>query len=491
MGATTKKHMNFKEIAAYSLGLFGFQAIVGLLNSYQAEFDASVLGADIAIVGILILIAKILSAVFDPFVGNMIDRSKSKNGKFKSMILKSIIPLLVMSAVVFINVPFKNNQMATYIWIFVTYLLWSLAMTLGDVPSQGIASALTPNPTERTNVVSISNTFKQIGFSACVVIVPIVCLIIPNGSKVFVKSGETDTPMIANEYFWTAVLTAVLGCALFALIPLLNKERVPYVAGEKTTFKDMLNALKTNKPFMLVIISYFLGFGRQMSMGIQVQAANTILGSQNLVAVLGIVTAVGSMISMALCPVLIKKMGEKKVYIMLSVYGFVVSVLSFAVGYFWFRNPQNMVLTILFYASLFLIGLQFAAVTLMPMIMTADCVDYYEYETGKRKEGAAYSILTLTIKVCLALGTALGLVFIQFSGYSDTVSQIAAGTASGFTNSTKDIVFFAYTVVPGILALISIFPMLKYDIVGKKKQDIADELQKRRAKTAEAVKEQN
>ena len=42
--------MNFKEIAAYSLGLFGFQAIVGLLNSYQAEFDASILGADIAVV---------------------------------------------------------------------------------------------------------------------------------------------------------------------------------------------------------------------------------------------------------------------------------------------------------------------------------------------------------------------------------------------------------------------------------------------------------
>lgn len=35
--ATKKKYMNFKEIAAYSLGLFGFQAIVGLLNSYQAE----------------------------------------------------------------------------------------------------------------------------------------------------------------------------------------------------------------------------------------------------------------------------------------------------------------------------------------------------------------------------------------------------------------------------------------------------------------------
>lgn len=486
LGATTEKHMNFKEIAAYSLGLFGFQAIVGLLNSYQAEFDASILGADIAVVGILILVAKILSAVFDPVVGSMIDRSKSKRGKFKSMILKSIIPLLVMTAAVFINVPFKENRTATYIWIFVTYLVWSLAMTLGDVPSQGIASVLTPNPTERTNVVSISNTFKQIGFSACVVIVPIACLIIPGGSKVFVKSGETDMPMIAPEYLWTAILTAVFGCALFALIPLLNKERVPYVSGEKTTAKDMFKALKDNKPLMLVIVSYFLGFGRQMSMGIQVQAANTILGSQNLVAVLGIVTAVGSMISMAICPLLIKKMGEKKVYILLSVYGFVASALSFVVGHFWFKNPDNTVLTVLFYASLFLIGLQFAAVTLMPMIMTADCVDYYEFETGKRMEGAAYSILTLTIKVCLALGTALGLVFIQVSGYSDTVAQIAAGTASGFSEKTKDIVFFAYTVVPGFLALISIFPIFKYDIVGKKKQDIADELQKRRTRaTAE------
>ena len=286
--------------------------------------------------------------------------------------------------------------------------------------------------------------------------------------------------MISSEYFFTALLTAVLGCILFALIPMLNKERVAYVASEKTTFKDMIGALKNNKPFMLVIVSYFLGFGRQMAMGIQVQAANVILGSQNLVAVLGIVTAVGSMISMALCPVLIKKMGEKKTYILLSVYGFAVSVLSFIIGHFYFISPENKVLMVLFYVSLFLIGLQFGAVTLMPMIMTADCVDYYEYETGKRMEGAAYSILTLTIKVCLALGTALGLVFIQVSGYSDTVTQIANGAATGFDLGTKDLVFFAYTVVPGILALLSIFPIFKYDVVGEKKAKIASELAARR-----------
>lgn len=477
----SKKYLSFKEIAAYSLGLFGFQAIVGLLNSYQAEFDSLILGANIAIVGILILVAKIISAVADPIVGSLVDRSKSKHGKFKSMIMYSVVPLLVFTAVVFVKVPF--NGFGLYAWIFITYLIWSIAMTMGDVPSQGIASALTPDPTERTNVVSISNTFKQIGFSACVVIVPIVCLIIKGGSKVIVAKGEKDAQMIPSEYLGTAILTAILGCALFALIPLVNKERVKVQSNEKTTAKDMIGALKNNKPLMLVIVSYFLGFGRQMAMGIQVQAAYVFLGSQNLVAVLGVVTAVGSMISMAICPMLIKKMNEKNAYILLSVYGFAASIFSFVIGHFWFNNPSNIVLTVLFYASLFLIGLQFGAVTLMPMIMTADAVDYYEYETGKRMEGAAYSILTLTIKVCLALGTALGLVFVQISGYADTLAAATPNVDVDFTVKTKDIIFFAYTVVPGVLALLSVIPMFKYDIVGEKKQAISKALQERRGST--------
>jgi GPH family glycoside/pentoside/hexuronide:cation symporter len=469
---TKQKYLKLKDILAYSLGLFGFQAIVGLLFTYQAEFSGSILGANVIVVAILVLIAKIISAAADPVVGNLIDRSKSKLGKFKSMIVYSLAPLLISTIIIFVNVKFTG--VGLYIWIFIVSLIWSIAMTMGDVPSQGIAAALTPNPTERTNVVSISNTAKQIGFSACAVIVPIVCLIVPQGSQVIGFEGDQDTPMNAPEFLGVGILTAIFGCLLFALIPLINKERVTNASSETVGFKEMFMALKSNKPFMLVIISYFLGFGRQMAMGIQVQAATIILGSQNLVIVLGIVTAIGSMISMAICPFLIKKLNEKKTYILLSVYGFAASIFSFVIGHFWFANPKNMVLTILFYASLFLIGLQFGAVTLMPMIMTADCVDAYEYETGKRMEGACYSILTLTIKVCLALGMAVGLVFVGASGYYEALN------AQNFESCNKDVIFFAYTALPGILALLSVIPMLKYDIVGEKKANISKALAERR-----------
>ena len=462
-----KKVMSFKEIAGYSLGLFGFQAIVGFLNSYQAEFYHAQMAANLAVVGILILVVKVVSAAFDPVVGNLIERGKSSKGKLRPFILYSLLPLLVMTVAIFIRVGLSG--FALYAYIFVTFLLWSMAMTLGDVPSQAIASVLTPDPTERTNVISIANTFKQVGFAAAAVFVPIVCILVPGGSRVFgVPKGEKDAPISAPEYFATAVFVAVVGCALFSLIYFWNKERVTY-ASEKMTFREMFASLRENKPLMLVIVSYFLGAGRQMAMAIQVQASNALLGSENYVLALGISMAIGSMLSMVLTPILIKKLGEKTTYIALSLYGFISSILAFFIYAF---VTTNMVVMFVF---LFLTGLQFGAVTLMPMIMVTDCVDYEEYTTGKRREGPAFSVLTLTIKVCLAIGAALGLILVQVSGYQAEAAEV--------TSYTKNVIYFAYVALPGIFSLLSIFPILKYDISGEKKKQIAEALQQRRAST--------
>ncbi len=461
----TQKHMSKKEILAYSLGLFGFQAIVGFMNSYQAEFYGAQMGADLAVVGILLLAVKIVSAAFDPVVGNLIDRTNSKRGKLKPFILYSLAPLAILTIVVFTEVPLRGT--ALYVYIFVTFLLWSMAMTLGDVPSQGIASVLTPNPTERTSVVSIANTLKSVGFAAAYVIVPVACLIISGGSQVYGYEGDKDTPINGAEYLLSAAIIGILGCLMFALIVFWNKERVPYKA-EKMSFSDMAHTLKDNKPLMLVIISYFLGFGRQMAMGIQIQAANVLLGGQNLIVVLGITTAVGSMISMVLTPLLIKKLGERNVFIGMSLYGFAISLATYLIG------TDNRTLMFIF---LFLIGLQFGAVTLMPMIMTADCVDYYELKTGRRTEGTAYAVLSLTIKVCLAMGTALGLILLRAARYD--------ANATSFSEGTKSLAYFAYTALPGIFSLLAALPMFKYDLVGKKKIEIAEQLQKRRAEAAE------
>jgi sugar (glycoside-pentoside-hexuronide) transporter len=418
------------------------------------------MGADFAIIGVLLLVVKIVSAIFDPVVGNLIDRTNGKRGKLKPFILYSLLPLLVTTIVIFIKIPLMGFWL--YAYIFVTFLLFSMSMTLGDVPSQAIGSVATPDATERTNLVSIANTFRAVGLSAGSAVVPVVCMIIAGGSRVLVKKGETDSPISVEEYLVSAIVIAVLGCALFSLIYFVNKERIPY-KPEKMTLKDMKNTLKNNRPFLLVIISCFLGFGRQIQTSIAIQASNAVMGSQNLGLLLGLTGGIGAVISMAIVPLLIKKSDEKKVYIGLSVYGFVISLITFFVGY------KSLPLMLVF---LFFNGFQFGVVNIFPVIMSADSVDYYEYKTGKRAEGTIYAVLSLTVKITIAMGTALGMFILRIANYD------AAAATQG---DTPTIIYFAYTVVPGLFGLLSIIPIFKYDLFGKNKLKIADELQRRRA----------
>lgn len=457
-----KKYLTVKELIFYSLGLFGLQAIIFYINSYQVEFYSSsgmIEASKMVIVTFIILAAKLVSAVFDPLIGNLIDSKKGgKHGKLKPFIVISTIPLSILTVLIFCKV--NLTGFALYAYIFVTTTLWSVAMTLGDVPSQGMSAVITPNPTERNNLIGFSGTLKSIGQAAPYVVVPAVCLCVPGGAGI---EGTIST----NEYLWCAIVISVLGSLMFLGIFFFNKERVPYEA-ERVSLKDMFGIIKNNKYLLLVVASYFLGFARQGAMAIQAQTANAILGGANKIIILGISTAVGTVISMAVTPILIKKFDEKKVFIAMSIYGGVSSVLAYLVAV-W--TNFNLIALI---ATLFLMGLQFGAVNIMPMIMVADSVDYYEWKTGKRTEGVAYAVLSLCIKVTLALGAAVCLawVFADFTGYQANMTE--------FSDSVKKGVFFSYTVIPGITSALAAIPIFFYDLVGDKKKQISADLAARR-----------
>lgn len=457
-----KKYLTVKELIFYSLGLFGLQAIIFYINSYQVEFYSSsgmIEASKMVIVTFIILAAKLVSAVFDPLIGNLIDSKKGgKHGKLKPFIVISTIPLSILTVLIFCKV--NLTGFALYAYIFVTTTLWSVAMTLGDVPSQGMSAVITPNPTERNNLIGFSGTLKSIGQAAPYVVVPAVCLCVPGGAGI---EGTIST----TEYLWCAIVISVLGSLMFLGIFFFNKERVPYEA-ERVSLKDMFGIIKNNKYLLLVVASYFLGFARQGAMAIQAQTANAILGGANKIIILGISTAVGTVISMAVTPILIKKFDEKKVFIAMSIYGGVSSVLAYLIAV-W--TNFNLVALI---ATLFLMGLQFGAVNIMPMIMVADSVDYYEWKTGKRTEGVAYAVLSLCIKVTLALGAAVCLawVFADFTGYQANMTE--------FSDSVKKGVFFSYTVIPGITSALAAVPIFFYDLVGDKKKQISADLAARR-----------
>ena len=112
--------------------------------------------------------------------------------------------------------------------------------------------------------------------------------------------------------------------------------------------------------------------------------------------------------------------------------------------------------------------------------MVADICDYKEWKTGERKEGVAYAILSMSIKLSNALSVAGGFLLVGISGY----------TANATINSTmQNIIFLAYIGIPGISTLLSMIPILKYTIDNKTKSEMREALKQSRVVSATEANE--
>ncbi len=463
-GLSTKKYVKKSEILAFSLGLFGVQAIVGLMHSYQAQFYNKTMGANFMLLGIIMFVARLTSAVADPVFGSIIDKSNFRKGKLRPFILISLVPFFIMTIVIFIVVPFRGPGL--YVYIFITFLLWCMAMTFADIPSQSMLGAITPSPIERNSIAGISNILKNVGLSLSVVIMPLICIITSS------EGGE----IYAEQYLIAAITVALIGGGSFSLIYFFTKEKVPYQRN-KTSPKELLKMLKGNPPLLLLLLSLVLGFSRGTAVVIQAQAAHTLVGTitimgrplsgDNAIILLGATSALSSLVSMSIAPILTRKWGEKTTFVVMAIYGGVIALAAFIIFLSGVTSLAYIMISLLF------VGLMYGPHSFMTMVMIADCVDYYEWKTGIRSEGMHYSVLSFVVKLTTALSVGLGLAMIQLSGYDANAETI--------TVATKNIVYFTLVMVPGLGCLLSMIPIFFYPIVGKEKLRITYELAEMRA----------
>ena len=188
---------------------------------------------------------------------------------------------------------------------------------------------------------------------------------------------------------------------------------------------------------------------------------------------MGIGTAVGTL----LVNIVLKKFSTKQTFILFSLYGAsslaILFLVSRGVGF-------NDGLIIPFLILNFFCGLQHGNTNVTPNIMIADCVDEIEYKTGKRQEGLAYAGYGLFSKVASAFTKALGpWLLYTWSGYLvSTDANVAYATQ---TDGTLNKLLMIYTIIPAAFVVLQAVPVLFYDMVGTKKENITKALIERRA----------
>ena len=450
----------------YAVGTYGLQAIFGFVSSFQAEFWNKMYSAlDKNIIfgcAIVLFVSKLISSLLDPIIGVWIDR---KGANLFTLVRESIFPLACLTVFLFFYIPFDavGGKAAMYVYITLVSVLWSIAMSFAEIPMQSIISYLSKNEEGCQRLAAVTNIAKSIGQGAPPILVTILMLLVDK----LRGAGNTSDAMY---YLINAAFVTALGAILMALLSGKKSSRISSKAvnTEKTvSLLQMLEKLRENRNVRIVFLINVLGFARAMSNAILLQANGAFIGkvelfgntfdtTTNATWIPYLFGSVSGTAAMFIVPIINKRLKEKKTYILFSVLDFIFSMAAYA---FYILQPANsnmrygnnamyMIMTFSFIGS-FLMGVN----QFIPISMTAKIAHYDSKKNGTDYESAPYAVLTMSVKLGIALSAFVGFMIVGASGYNQLVFQ-----SGDITPKMQNTIMFAFMALPGISTLLSAFP---------------------------------
>jgi glucuronide carrier protein len=465
----------FKTVAGYGAGDLAFNLAFSLSTAFLLYYYTDVAGISAAAVGTMFLVVRLWDAFADLLAGRLVDRTMTRWGKFRPFIMFGAVPLLFMSFLTF-YVPASFGDGAKLLYAYATYAVLGLIYSLVNIPYGSLASAVTQSVHERAKLVAARAFGAGIGG---VVLTFIVGGFINDlrGQKAQI---QTPADLVAYQAAVQGVFTKVtlafivVGTLAFWFTAWACREQV-IRTQPRITIKETVATLKANKPLAyLCASSFFYLIGLFAVGGSTAYYAQYVLGNIGLV---GLITLVNTGIALLITPVipkLIDLFGKKNVFQFCGVFTIIGGV-----GLFF--APANMFWLVLL--TLAIKGIGASLINTVMFGLEADTVEYGEWQTGKRSEGATYALFSFTRKVTQSIGGAVGAWALAVGGY-------IAASAANPNPVQPDTAIIAIKATIGLLpaaaALIAMLIFIKYPLNDQRFQQIRDETEARKLTAIQA-----
>ncbi len=447
-----KTYLTKRNKTSFAIAGGGQNLIIGMVNTFLMFFYTDVFLLPIGFVTALMLAARLFDAFNDPFMGLIVDKTRTKYGKLRPYILISAFPIGLLTCLLFI-VPDFANDYSKMVYASITYILFGVFYTVCDVPFWGLASAMTPNSEEREKMISFSRIIHSIGGASPIFLVPLFIMIFnDNDEKGFMFAG---------------IFAGVIGSMLFLKAFFGTEERT--VLSEKTpTIAESFSYLVRNKPLLRVVLSNIIGFTRAMPFIASIYIATYLLGNSTYNIFIIIAWGGGGAAGLIFTPKITKIISYNKIYMLSAIYCTIASLIMLLVCIV-FSGTTMLILLLL---CLIIVGLAYGICTNINYAMIADSVDYMEWKTGERVEGVTVSLQTLMNKTMTALQTSLLgilLIIIKFAqpiknSSDEIITQVQSdNTILGFV--------LIITAVPVIGWILSGVMMSKYNFIGEMREE--------------------
>ena len=464
-----------KTVVGYGAGDLGFNLAFSLSTAFLLYYYTDVAGLSAAAVGTMFLVVRLWDAFADLIAGRLVDRTMTRWGKFRPFLMFGAIPLLFMSFLTF-HVPTSFDSGAKLIYAYATYAVLGLIYSLVNIPYGSLASAVTQSVHERAKLVAARAFGAGIGG---VVLTFIVGDLINDlrGQKRLIQSPEDLVAyQAAVQGVFTKVTLAfiVVGTLAFWFTAWACRERV-IRTQPRISIKETVATLKKNKPLAyLCASSFFYLIGVFAVGGTTAYYAQYVLGNIGLVGLITLVNTGIALVITPFIPKIIARFGKKKVFQYCGLFTIIGGV-----GLFF--APANM-----FWLVLLTLAIKGVGASLINTVMfglEADTVEYGEWQTGKRSEGATYALFSFTRKVTQSIGGAVGAWALAIGGY---IAASAANPNPVQPDSAILAIKATIGLLPAAAALIAMIIFIKYPLTDERFKQIRDETEARKLAAIEA-----
>ncbi len=397
----------------FGLGTIGRDMVYSLISMYLIFYLTDVINLPTGTlwwVAGIILFARIFDALNDPFMGFIVDNTRTRWGKFKPWIAIGALLTSVFTVLLFSNFNLEGGAFVAAFAVF--YLLWGISFTANDISYWSMLPALSVDQKEREKIGAIARICANVGLFF------VVAGIVPLTGILGQRFGS-----LQNGYFVFAVMVTLIMVA-GQCVTLFGVKETGIVVNMKqsTPLRELLRIIYKNDQlfFTAVAMSLFMiGYVTTTSFGLYF--FKYAYGDEGMYSIFALILGLSQISALVAFPLFSKRYERKTLY--------TAAIVLITAGYIiFFFAPVSTMLFIGAAGILIFVGQSF--VQLLMLMFLADSVDYGHWKLGKRNDSITFSLQPFINKMGGAISSGVVSAVIIVSGIKD--AQTAADvTPSG------------------------------------------------------------
>lgn len=452
-----------EKILGYLVGPIGPALVNAVLASYLNLFYTDTLGLTLVWGGFFLLIFPILSkvanAVINLWVGQIIERTRTRQGKARPYLLISA-PLFLLTTGLCFMVP-RWGVTAEVIWVTISYNLFYLCANSFYTMAHNLMVPLSTRDADARGSLSVMNNIAQTMATGILIAMVFPMCILPL--------------LGANRVAW-AIMGWILGAICLPLILLeyyFTRERITEEGASRkekpASLLQQVKAVVKDRYWIILMLYLFLytlsSDFKNLSL---LYYCNYVLGHYNDGITITLVNVIGGIPMgigiFAVWPVA-KRAGLRNT----TLWGFVITAIGSTICAL---APTNMVIV--------LVGQFIKNIGLLPasyvfMALFADVLDHCEWRFGFRCDGLSSAVLSIIQTVCVGIANGIFNLLLGQTGYIPprvVGNRTIAAEQSGATKSVFVFFFLILDIITSIIIVVLLARLNVEKTIGQEQAEI-------------------